>query len=227
VKKLWLSFALVCVFSFSVLGWIGVRIYQQMPPIPTRVVDTNGAVKIGDGAIQRGQNIWKSLGGMHVGSIWGHGSYVAPDWTADWLHRELTFVLDEWATGEFGKPYEQLGAEQQGALRGRLEGMYRQNTHDAATNTIRVDMARGRAFDACLKHYSQVFQQGNASYAMPAGMIRSDERMRDLAAFIFWTAWTSSTRRPDDNVTYTNNWPHEPLIGNRPTTVARLVATVD
>ena len=22
---------------------------------------------------------------------------------------------------------------------------------------------------------------------------------------------------PDDDITYTNNWPHEPLVGNRPT----------
>jgi nitric oxide reductase subunit B len=217
MKKLWLSFAAVCIFSFSVLGWIGVRIYQQMPPIPTRVVDTTGAVIVPDNAIQRGQNVWQSLGGMHVGSIWGHGSYVAPDWTADWLHRELVFVLNDWGTSEFGKPYDQLGAEQQAALRGRLEEMYRQNTWDPATATIRVDPVRGRAFAACLEHYSEVFRSGNAAYAMPAGTVSSDERMRDLAAFIFWTAWTSASLRPNDNVTYTNNWPHEPLIGNRPT----------
>src|SRR3954464_13503611 len=26
--------------------------------------------------------------GMQLGSIWGHGGYVAPDWSADWLYRE-------------------------------------------------------------------------------------------------------------------------------------------
>ena len=38
--------------------------------------------------IQRGQAVWQSTGGMQQGSIWGHGGYVAPDWSADWLHRE-------------------------------------------------------------------------------------------------------------------------------------------
>ena len=108
MKKLWISFAVVLVVSFSVLGWIGTRIYQEMPPLPARVVDTDGAVVVADGDIGRGQNVWQALGGMEVGSIWGHGSYVAPDWTADWLHREATFVLTEWANTEFGKPYEQL-----------------------------------------------------------------------------------------------------------------------
>jgi len=73
------------------------RIYQEIPPIPTRIFDTSGAVVVADGDIDRGQNVWQALGGMEVGSIWGHGSYVAPDWTADWLHRESTFILNDWA----------------------------------------------------------------------------------------------------------------------------------
>src|SRR5581483_8927066 len=130
MKKLWISFAIVFFGSFAVLGWIGTRIYQEMPPIPSRVLDTNGATVIADGDIERGQNVWQALGGMEVGSVWGHGSYVAPDWTADWLHREASFVLGEWAGSEYGKPYEQLAPEDQAKLRGRLEAMYRRNDYD-------------------------------------------------------------------------------------------------
>ena len=125
MKKLWITFAVVMVVSFSVLGWIGTRIYQEMPPIPARIVDTSGIVVVADGDIGRGQNVWQALGGMEVGSIWGHGSYVAPDWTADRLHRESSFVLDEWANAEYSKPKRQLDAENQGKLRGRLEQMHR------------------------------------------------------------------------------------------------------
>src|SRR5260370_29819484 len=95
MKKLWISFAAVLVVSFSVLGWIGTRIYQEMPPLPARIVDTNGAVVVADGDIGRGQNVWQALVGMEVGSRRGHGSYVVPDSTADWLHRESTFILNE------------------------------------------------------------------------------------------------------------------------------------
>src|SRR5437868_12558590 len=139
MKKLWISFAAVLVVSFSVLGWIGTRIYQEMPPLPTRIVDTNGAVVVADGDIGRGQNVWQALGGMEVGSIWGHGSYVAPDWTADWLHRESGFVLTEWAAAEDHKPYDQLSAEEKARFRGRLEEMYRRNTYDAKTNSIVIE----------------------------------------------------------------------------------------
>lgn len=217
MKKLWISFAAVLLISFSVLAWIGTRIYQEMPPIPARIVSTDGTVVVPDGAIERGQNVWQSMGGMEIGSIWGHGSYVAPDWTADWLHREASFVLDTWASTEFGKRYEELAAEDQGKLRGRLEQIYRHNGYDAASNSIRIEPVRAQAFEDCLAHFSDVFRNGNLHYAIPAGTVRSPERMRELAAFIFWTAWTAASQRPNDNISYTNNWPYEPLVGNRPT----------
>jgi nitric oxide reductase subunit B len=217
MKKLWITFAVVLVCSFAVLGWIGTRIYQEMPPLPAAVVTTEGAVVIPAGDIQRGQNVWQALGGMEVGSIWGHGSYVAPDWTADWLHREASFVLDEWAAREFAAPYKQLSAEKQAGLRGRLEQIYRHNNYDAATQSIRIEPVRARAFEHCLQHFSTVFMQGNNAYAIPAGSVSSPERMRQFAAFMFWTAWSAAANRPGDTVSYTHNWPHEPLIGNRPT----------
>src|SRR5947208_16127645 len=107
-----------------------------MPPVPDRVVTADGSVVINTDEIAKGQNVWQALGGMEVGSIWGHGSYVAPDWTADWLHREATFVLNEWGNAEFGKSYEQLSAEEQGKLRGRLEKLDRQTGYEAASNSI-------------------------------------------------------------------------------------------
>lgn len=79
MRKLWISSAIIVVLSFGVLGWIGTRIYQEMPPIPDRVVSTGGSEVVASGDIARGQNVWQALGGMEVGSIWGHGSYVAPD----------------------------------------------------------------------------------------------------------------------------------------------------
>jgi nitric oxide reductase subunit B len=217
MKRLWISFAAVLVVSFAILGWIGTRIYQEMPPIPAQFVDTGGNVVVADGDIGRGQNVWQSLGGMEVGSIWGHGSYVAPDWTADWLHREASFVLDEWGTSEFGKPYAQLGAEDQGRLRGRLEKMYRHNGYDASAGVIRIEPVRARAFEHCLAHFSDVFMNGRTAYSIPPGSVSSSERMRQFASFIFWTAWSAAADRPGDRVSYTNNWPHEPLVGNRPT----------
>ena len=217
MKRLWIAFSLVMVLSFLVLGWIGTRIYQEMPPLPAKVVTTEGTVVVDQGEIPAGQNVWQSLGGMEVGSIWGHGSYVAPDWTADWLHREATFILDRWATTEFGTEYGKLDGERQAQLQGRLAKVMRTNTYDPATQSVTVEPIRAEAFQANLKHYSDVFANGKAEYAIPAGAVSDPDRLRKLSAFFFWTAWGASTNRPNEDTTFTNNWPYEPLVGNRPT----------
>ncbi len=129
MKRLWLYFVLVMVISFLVLGWIGTRIYQEVPPIAARVVTTDGTVVIDEGDIGAGQNVWQAMGGMEVGSIWGHGSYVAPDWTADWLHREAIYILNRWANADFGSDFEQLDQEHQAQLSGRLSKLMRTNQH--------------------------------------------------------------------------------------------------
>lgn len=118
-----------------------------MPPIPDRVVTTDGKVVIAGGDIANGQGVWQAMGGMEVGSIWGHGSYVAPDWTADWLHRECEFMLNDWSTLQFGQPYDSAHPEQQGALRERLKQLVRLNTFDARTSTLTIDAARAKAFE--------------------------------------------------------------------------------
>jgi nitric oxide reductase subunit B len=220
MRRLWIGLALVLAVSFGVLGWVGSRIYQLAPPIPDRVVTTGGEVVFDAGDVAAGQDVWRSLGGMELGSIWGHGAYVAPDWTADWLHRELMAVLDAWAIGLGAAAYERLSPEQQAALRERLATEYRTNTYDAATRTITVSPLRGRAIEANVAYYAQLFAEGREQYALPERSIVDPERARALSAFFFWSAWAASTNRPGDTVTYTSNWPHEPLIENVPTSDA-------
>ena len=71
MRRVWLAFAVVVAASFAVLGFTGVRIYQEAPPIPERVVTTDGREVIGPGTVGAGQNVWQALGGMEMGSVWG------------------------------------------------------------------------------------------------------------------------------------------------------------
>ncbi|MGN6135427.1 MAG: nitric-oxide reductase large subunit [Aureliella sp.] len=217
MRKLWLGFAVVMIASFFVLSWIGVRIYQEAPPLISKVVTSEGRTVIDQGEISAGQNVWQSLGGMEVGSVWGHGSYVAPDWTADWLHREAVFILDRWAQEENNAAFEELDEERQAQLTARLTKLLRTNNYDASTGTVTVDPVRAAAFDSNAAHYAEVFSQGKTEYAIPAQAVTDSRRLHQLAAFFFWTSWSSVTNRPDDTISYTNNWPYEPLVGNRPT----------
>jgi nitric oxide reductase subunit B len=217
MKRYWFAFAGVIAVSFAVLGWAGVRVYQQAPPLPDRVATADGRTIIGPGDIAAGQDVWRSLGGMEMGSIWGHGSYVAPDWTADYLHREAEAVLDGWSRAAHGRPYASIDSESQAALRDRLQRSFRANTYDAARATLVIDSARSDAFAQNTAYYADVFSNGRVEFAIPAGTLKDPAKARQLTAFFFWTAWAASATRPGDSVSYTSNWPHEPLVGNRPT----------
>jgi nitric oxide reductase subunit B len=87
-RTLWLGLSALLAVSFGVLLWTGGEIHRQAPPMPERVVSEDGSVVFARADIEQGRQVWQSIGGQQLGSIWGHGGYVAPDWTADWLHRE-------------------------------------------------------------------------------------------------------------------------------------------
>ncbi len=79
--------ALICIVSFTVLLSAGAAIYKNAPPIPATIISPLEEVILTQENIQSGQETYLARGGQHIGSIWGHGSYLAPDWTADVLHR--------------------------------------------------------------------------------------------------------------------------------------------
>lgn len=220
-KRLWIGLVAVLVFSFAVLGYFGQQIYMQAPPIPDRVVTTSGDVLFTGLDIREGQNVWQSMGGQEVGTVWGHGAYVAPDWSADYLHRELVYMLDKWAGG--ANSFAKLPAEQQAALTARLREQVRANTYNPQTKDLLVSPERAEAMAAVAKHYDGVFGNDPAynqlrnAYAIPANSIKDPARRRQMEAFFFWASWACSTDRPGSNITYTANWPHEPLLGNVPT----------
>jgi len=236
--KLWLGLGTLLVVSFAVLLWAGGEIFRAAPPVPERVVDESGEVVYSKDDIQRGRQVWQSIGGMQLGSIWGHGGYVAPDWSADWLHREAVALLDLWARADGGMAaYAQLPEEEQAALRGRLKQEMRRNTYDPQDGTIVLSRDRVAALSNVAAHYESLFGNDPATaelreaYAMKNDTVPDPEHRRALTAFFWWTAWAAGTERPvatgdtlvpgqsgvvPKRVTYTNNWPSEPLIDNEP-----------
>ncbi len=237
-RKLWIGLAALLVASFAVLLWSGGQIRQNAAPMPERVVAEDGTVLYTRADIERGRQVWQSMGGMQLGSIWGHGAYVAPDWSADWLHREAVGLLDLWAREDGGMvTHAQLPAPERAALEGRLRELMRANTHDAATDTITLPLDRVAVISNVAAHYESLFGNDPATaelreaYAMKENTVPDAAHRRDLASFFWWTAWAATTERPtvagdtlapertgmpDKRVTYTNNWPGEPLVGNTP-----------
>jgi len=215
--KLWAAFVLVVAVSFAVLGGVGVKVIRSAPPVPAEVVTPDARVLFTHDDIVNGQNVWQSIGGQEVGTVWGHGAYVAPDWTADWLHREAMFMLDHWAREAGAAAFSALGVEQQAALQARLRKELRTNTYDPARDRIVVSPDQEAAIAQTAGHFADVFSRGRPEYAIPRGALTDAHKLHEMAAFFWWTAWAASTNRPGQSVTYTENWPHEPLVANRPT----------
>ena len=201
-KKLLITFIFVIVASFTVLSYYGFDLYQKAPPVPERVVTTDGRVLFSGQDIKDGQNVWQSTGGQEVGSVWGHGSYVAPDWTADWLHRESDYMLNRLAMESFQTPYNKISLERQAQLQSRLQQEIRKNTYDANTGVLTISPMRAEAIATVSQHYSGIFMDDPAlanlrnAYSIPANSVKDPERMRLMNSFFFWASWACVTTRP-------------------------------
>ena len=220
-KKFWYLLVAVLIGAFSILGYYGFEVYREAPPIPQQYVSESGEKVITHDDILHGQTAWQTTGGMQVGSVWGHGAYQAPDWTADWLHRELTNWLDITANKEFGKNFAALNDEQQTLLKARLTKEYRGSKVE--NGTVVLSNTRLAAMEKTAQYYISLYGDDPATkvtrehFAMKDNTLPDLQARKDLAKFFFWTAWTASAERPNTHASYTNNWPHEPLINNVPT----------
>lgn len=222
-RGLWIGFSAVMIVSFSVLLYFGYEIYRQAPPIPNAVVITDGTVLFTGQTIKDGQNVWQSTGGQELGTVWGHGSYVAPDWTADWLHKEALFILNYWADTTFHRTFKELPAETQAMLKVRLQKELRTNTYDPESGNITISPIRAEAIRHVGREYTGLFMADPAfdhlrdAYAVRLNTIEDPQRMEAMNAFFFWASWACITNRPGSDITYTNNWPPDELVANIPT----------
>ncbi len=130
-RRLWIVLGLVVGISFLVLGIVGYKGITSAPPIPRQVVTTEGRVLFDETTIRDGQNVWQSIGGQEIGSIFGHGAYVAPDWTADYLHREATLIL------RF-QGFDTASEDRQAALTARLRTEMRRNAWNADSGVLTI-----------------------------------------------------------------------------------------
>ena len=222
-KKLWYVLFTVLIVCFTILGYMGAEVYKKAPPYPDKIVSASGQVIMTKDDILAGQTAWQTTGGMENGSILGHGALQAPDWTADWLHRELIAWLDLTAQKDFGKKYAELSADQQASLRNKAEKEY----HEASrinNGVVTLSDTRVKAIQEISPYYDTLYSDDPSMittrehFAMKNGVLPDPEARKKLMNFFFWSAWSASTNRPDQDFTYTNNWPHEPLIHNVPTT---------
>jgi nitric oxide reductase subunit B len=206
ISKVWLqAVVLVVLCGFFVLGLLAYRTYMAHPPVPERVVGPDGATLFTGGDVSRGQRVFLNNGLMEYGSAFGHGAYLGPDYTADYLRREADI-----ARAVYGGP------DSDAAARRTIEDL-RANRYDSKTHTLRFSAAQATAFRRLVPYYSGFFSDPSTEHGLHREAITDQKQLHDLTAFFAWTAWAAAAERPGHNYSYTNNWPSEPRVDNRPT----------
>jgi nitric oxide reductase subunit B len=192
---------LTFVIGFSILGYLALRVYEDHAPVPTRVVDEAGKEIFTGDEIMKGQEAFLTYGLMQFGSVYGHGAYLGPDFTADYLHRQAELMRQYYGGG--------------GDAAERVQHELQANRYDPASGTLVLTAGQVRSFEELQQRYEEEFlnrKQSGAGLGPHAIPDRAESRR--ITAFIAWTAWTASARRPDLSYSYTNNWPPEPLVDN-------------
>ncbi len=203
VSRAWVQVtALVLLLGMAVLGFLGYRAYTADPPIAAQVRGPDGRVVYTGDDVRAGQALFLRKGLMEYGSIFGHGAYLGPDFTADYLHRAALL-----ATTSYGGASSDIA-------RARVIADFKTNRYDSGSDTVTYTAAQAAAFDRLVEHYTAYFGPQSASKGLLPDAITDKAEIRSLTAYFAWSAWAGSTLRPDKDYTYTNNWPPEALVGN-------------
>lgn len=216
------SVVLVFVCGMAVLIFMSVQAYRYAPPIPESVVDSAGAVIFNRQDIESGQEVFLRYALMQNGSIWGHGSYLGPDFSAAYLHNLALDTGNAIARREFSTDLTALDADQRSRVDARVARLLKENRYDPASKRLTFVDAEKASFQRQLTVWNDYFLQPTTNAGLPSKYIRDSEDIRQLTAFFAWTAWASVANRPDKSYSYTNNFPYDPMVGNRLTADAVL-----
>ncbi|MFA5073370.1 MAG: cbb3-type cytochrome c oxidase subunit I [Nitrospirota bacterium] len=205
IPRFWAKAALLTfIIGFSVLGYLAVRIYIDQPPLPEQVITEKGQPIFTRADIMQGQHVFQRYGLMQHGTLFGHGAYLGPDFTAQYLHRGAEAML---------RFYKAQGFSDAEAA-ARVIHELKTNAYNQKTGMLVFTAGQEHAFSHMLQFYQTWFGQHEQQRGLKRPYLSDPQEVRFLTCYFAWAAWTSATLRPDKNHTYTNNWPPEPLAGN-------------
>ncbi len=222
--SLWWRFgALTIVLAeFIVLGWIAANAYSISSPIPDQVVGPAGQVVFTGADIIAGQQVFLRYDLMDNGTLWGHGAYLGPDFSAAYLH-QLALDAKAWLSqrpqANQPKDMPTVGRE---VLTAEVAALLAENRYNKATGILTFTQPEVDSFGKQIDQWRTYFATTSQNRGLPKKMIDNAEELRQLTAFFAWSAWSAVTHVPGQTYSYTNNFPYDPAIGNGPSSAAVL-----
>ena len=142
VSPLWLQGSIVTfIIGFSLLAFSAIRMYQDYAPIPERIVDERRNELFTKQQILDGQEQFLTYGLMQFGTVYGHGAYLGPDFTADYLHRMALHMNkrygdDEASPGALFANYRPIGTTPRRGRWSGPRGRWRPLTRSTSTSVM-------------------------------------------------------------------------------------------
>ena len=214
------SVIIVMIIGFMTLGILTVFTYTNAPPVPDRVVNQQGQLLFSKEEINAGQGVFLKYALMEHGTLWGHGAYLGPDYTAEYLHRTVKIGQEFLAQAHFGRAFAEIKPEEQHQVSQDLIAQLKRNQYDPATKALSFSPVEEAAYTALLPYWQEYFTKPHTAPGLPANYIKNPEELQNLTAYFAWATWATSTNRPGKDYTYTNNWPYDPEAGNFPSSYA-------
>ena len=127
------SALLVFLVGLAVLAYLSAGAYNNAPPVTEKVVGPAGEVVFTGDDIRAGQSVFLKYALMENGTIWGHGAYLGPDFSAAYLHSMAGYANRALAQKEFGAPWETLHKRQQEMVHQETRQLLKQNRYHKET----------------------------------------------------------------------------------------------
>jgi nitric oxide reductase subunit B len=211
---------IVMVVGFTILIWLSVRTYSDAPPIPARVASTSGKTIFTGEDILSGQQVFLKYGLMENGTVWGHGAYLGPDFSAEYLHALSIDASQMIGSRDYSKDVRELTTTEQNAVNSQVQQLLKGNRYDWQSQTLTFTEAEAFSFERQLERWTEYFSQPTQNAGLPVKYINDRKELQQLTTFFAWTAWASAVNRPGKSYSYTNNFPYDSVVGNTPTSDA-------
>ena len=212
--------------GFAVLILLTVKAYQNAPPIPDKFVDPAGAVVFTADDVIAGQRVFLKHGLMDNGTIWGHGGYLGPDFSAQSLHILALDLADRIARERLSRGYAHLTPEEKAAVDGAVALDLKANRYNPASRTLALPAGANESFNGLVEYWTRYFDKPERNGGLARETVSDRRELHQLTAFFAWTAWASAALRPGTSHSYTNNFPYDPLAGNTPTAGALIFSAL-
>ena len=206
---------LTVIVGITGLMFMGRNTYKGAPPY-FNAVTTEGKTLFTSDDIAAGQSVFQKFGLMDYGTLFGHGGYRGPDFTADTLHQLAVGLKDTYAHDLGSEAFASLSENDRAIVSDRVIRELKTNRYDEASGNVTVSPAYALAFESLVARTTSLFKDGSNKLPLPANYISDANDLRALSAFFAWSAWAAVTPRPGKDHSYTNNWPPDNDAGNRP-----------